>query len=246
MFLYLFDVFKKRSMVSIWTFFRFIIKLLYCYILTKCVRITKNHNNTVHNDPYECKTLKIILCNVLCSSQIGITARRESFINKQNLQWAMNEVCTLRENRELTPPSVALDSTQLLHDSYPFELPVRRSTLRALIDEFRRVEHQHRSDGDTVGGDEVAGKIWSPATIVGGGGHSVHGQLFFKKTQQPSQSSASSTTPMRKSSSVWYATPPVMNAKPHLVTRMSMPNLVKSHTNGFQEKQDTDDKTHNE
>lgn len=150
------------------------------------------------------------------SSQIGTTAGLGSFVNKQNLQWAMNEVWALREKRPSTnsTPTTKVQTvftSSPSSNSYPFELPERRSTLRALIDEFRRGEHQlHRGPG----GDATSWAASAP----------VRGQLL--KAPPPLHQPQQHT--MKKSASVWYATPPAPDRP--LVTRMSMPNLQSETT----------------
>lgn len=145
------------------------------------------------------------------SSPIGTTAGPDSFVNKINLQWAMNEVWTMREKHPSTstPPTTPVDHAK---PSYPFQLPGRRSTLRTLIDEFRRSEQEHRPDGASIASSWVA----SSAAMA-------PGQLL--KAPRSSQRLWRETTKgaMRKNASVWYATPPSPD-KP-LTTRMSMPNL---------------------
>jgi len=133
----------------------------------------------------------------------------------------MNEVWALREKR--SSPSLAVAATanvqqtaiatSPLSASYPFELPERRSTLRALIDEFRRGEHQlHRGPGEDV-------SSWAaPAP--------ARGQLL--KAPQPTHYRPSEQPAMKKSASVWYAAPPAPDRP--LVTRMSMPNLRSGST----------------
>uniref|UniRef100_A0A2S2PPL4 Transient-receptor-potential-like protein n=1 Tax=Schizaphis graminum TaxID=13262 RepID=A0A2S2PPL4_SCHGA len=151
------------------------------------------------------------ICGVYQNSQIGTTAGLGSFVNKQNLQWAMNEVWALREKRPSTisTPTTKTQTviTSASSTSYPFELPERRSTLRTLIDEFRRGEHRFHGG---PGGNATSWAASAP----------VRGQLLKAPPpsyQQPQQSS------MKKSASVWYAAPPAPDRP--LVTRMSMPNL---------------------
>lgn len=133
----------------------------------------------------------------------------------------MNEVCTLREKQPASlaaspgPQPVAMVErrSQPQPASYPFELPERRSTLRALIDEFRRGEYQHR---DVTGSGATS---WA-------GEATVRGQLLKGPSpqQQQQQHRRRGDGGMRKSASVWYAVPPAPD-RPLLVSRMSMPNL---------------------
>lgn len=126
----------------------------------------------------------------------------------------MNEVWALREKRSSKSLVPAATNVQLAATtktpssaSYPFELPERRSTLRALIDEFRRGEHQlHRG----LGADASSWADTAPA----------RGQLL-KAPEPPHYQPQQST--MKKSASVWYAAPPAPDRP--LVSRMSMPNL---------------------
>lgn len=127
----------------------------------------------------------------------------------------MNEVWALRENRSstsLVPAAtkyvqLAATTKSPSSASYPFELPERRSTLRTLIDEFRRGEHQiHRG----LGADASSWADTAPA----------RGQLL-KAPEPPHYRSQQSA--MKKSASVWYAAPPAPDRP--LVTRMSMPDL---------------------
>lgn len=126
----------------------------------------------------------------------------------------MHEVWTMRGKRPTTPtpPTTPVDHA---NPSYPFQLPGRRSTLRALIDEFRRSEQQHRSDGGCGGG--ASSWVASSAAAM------PPGQLL--KAPRSSQRLWRETTAnvMKKSASVWYATPPAPDRP--LVTRMSMPDL---------------------
>ncbi|XP_025422730.1 transient-receptor-potential-like protein isoform X2 [Sipha flava] len=164
---------------------------------------------------------RTIICGVYQNSPIGITARPESFVNKQNLQWAMNEVwCTLREKKSLAVPPARSQPVAVVERwsqpqpaSYPFELPERRSTLRALINEFRRDEHQHR---DVTGGG-CGATLWA-------GEATVRGQLLKGPLpQQEQEHRRCKDRGMRKSASVWYATPPALDRP--LVSRTSMPDL---------------------
>lgn len=178
------------------------------------------------------------------SSPIGTTARPDSFVNKQNLQWAMNEVWTLRVKvspastpNTTLPPAVSsvspLPSSPIT--SYPFELPERRSTLRTLIDEFRRGENQYDSvnNGGNPSGDP-SGK-WSssamslPATVRNcatswSEAAMARRQLLKAPPQRRRDIPSTSGGTMKKSASVWYATPPSPDRQ--LVSRMSMPNLI--------------------
>jgi len=155
--------------------------------------------------------------DVYQNSQIGTTAGLGSFVNKQNLQWAMNEVWALRKKQPSTistsTPKAQTTITSTSSTSYPFELPERQSTLRMLIDEFRRGEHQlYRGPG----GDVTSWAAPAP----------VRTRQLLKASpashQQPQHSA------MKKSASVWYAAPPAPD-KP-LITRMSLPNLQSGTT----------------
>lgn len=175
------------------------------------------------------------------SSPIGTTARPDSFVNKQNLQWAMNEVWTLREQRSppSTPAAAAAAAAAGMQDpiaaaaaagttdaaptaaaapcsptSYPFELPERRSTLRALIDEFRRAEN---ADNPLDGGQWPGSSGPLPAASW----TSARRQLLKAPPQKPRDRAAAT---MKKSASVWYDVPPAPD-RPPLVSRMSMPDL---------------------
>lgn len=136
------------------------------------------------------------------SSPIGTTARPDSFVNKLNLQWAMYEVWTMR-GKGPTPPTTPVDRA---NPSYPFQLPGRRSTLRALIDDFRRSERQHQSGAG-------AAPSWAASSAA-----VPPGQLL-----KAPRSSQRLSNAMKKSASVWYANPPAPDRP--LVTRMSMPDL---------------------
>lgn len=133
----------------------------------------------------------------------------------------MNEVWALREKRSSTSLVASMASnvqqtaiaTSPLSSSYPFELPERRSTLRALIDEFRRGEHQlHRGPGEDV-------SSWAAPVPA-------RGQLL--KAPQSTHCRTPEQPAMKKSASVWYAAPPAPDRP--LVTRMSMPNLRSGST----------------
>lgn len=180
---------------------------------------------------------------IFFSSPIGTTARPDSFVNKQNLQWAMNEVWTLREQRSPpSTPAAAAAAAAGMQDptaaaaaaagttdaapaaaaapcsptSYPFELPERRSTLRALIDEFRRAEH---ADNPLDGGQWPGSSGPLPAASW----TSARRQLL-KAPPQKARDQAAAT--MKKSASVWYDVPPAPDRPPPpLVSRMSMPDL---------------------
>lgn len=172
------------------------------------------------------------------SSPIGTTARPDSFINKQNLQWAMNEVWTLRVKGSPSPTSTLLPAVSSVSPmpvspttSYPFELPERRSTLRALIDEFRRGENQH----DSVNNDNETSGKWSssamslPATVQNSttswsGAAMARRQLLKAPPQRRRDAPSVDGGTMKKSASVWYAAPPSPDRP--LVSRMSMPNLI--------------------
>lgn len=173
------------------------------------------------------------------SSPIGTTARPESFVNKQNLQWAMNEVWSLRE--KASPPTTP-STTQMpppppspTTTSYPFELPERRNTLRSLIEEFRRSEHQ-LGDGD---------RTWSASSLPAGavvGGiattwkNATQARRQLLKAPPPPRQTTNDASAMKKSASVWYATPPAPD-RPGLVSRMSMPNLMTSQQRSVRERQ---------
>ncbi|VVC45285.1 Transient receptor potential channel,Transient receptor ion channel domain,Ion transport domain,Transient [Cinara cedri] len=148
------------------------------------------------------------------NSPIGTTARPDSFVNKLNLQWAMNEVCTMREKQSdtPTPPTTPVDCAR---PSYPFQLPGRRSTLRALIDEFRRSEQEHRSDSGGGGG--------APSWMAGSAAMAPGQLLKAPRSSQRNLWRDTAESVMKKSASVWYATPPAPDRP--LVSRMSMPNM---------------------
>lgn len=151
----------------------------------------------------------------------------------------MNEVWTLRVKgspsstpNSTLPRNVAPTSPIPLSptSSYPFELPERRSTLRSLIDEFRRGENQH----DSAGNDDPPGQ-WSssamslPATVRNcatswSGAAMARRQLLKAPPQRRRDVPAANGGTMKKSASVWYATPPAPDRP--LVSRMSMPNLM--------------------
>ncbi|XP_025195999.1 transient-receptor-potential-like protein isoform X2 [Melanaphis sacchari] len=149
--------------------------------------------------------------DVYQNSQIGTTTGIGSYINKQNLQWAMNEVWALREKEpstSYTPTTTnQTATTSQSSTSCPFELPKRRNTLRALIDEHRRSENQfhHGSGGDAT--------LWTAPVPVRGQLLKAPSMLH-QQQQQPA---------LKKSASVWYAAPPAPDRP--LVTRRSMPNL---------------------
>lgn len=157
------------------------------------------------------------------SSPIGTTARPDSFVNKQNLQWAMNEVWTLRVKR--TPSSSSVPAAPASPTtSFPFQLPERPSTLRALIDEFRRGERQH--DGRATDAN-----VWSTSSAVRNCATSWAGAAMARRQllKAPPQRRRDAATArdgaaMKKSASVWYAAPPAPDRP--LVSRMSMPDLM--------------------
>lgn len=128
----------------------------------------------------------------------------------------MNEVWSLREKQ---PPSPTTPSPEASAAStFPFKLPERRSTLRALIEEFRRGEHQYQSGQWSSSSSSVS----MPA---------ARGQLLKGSQQQQQQQWQNNTSrdgEMKKSASVWYAAPPAPNRP--LVTQLSMPNMRMSRT----------------
>ncbi|XP_050434366.1 transient-receptor-potential-like protein [Adelges cooleyi] len=142
------------------------------------------------------------------NSQIGTTARPESFVNKQNLQWAMNEVWNMRVKQPVTPDS----------DTYPFKLPERRSTLRALIEEFRR---ENEAMGTNNGNNAMNAWSDSSATLVA----DSRARRQLLKTPHPPRPVVTVGN-LKKSASVWYADPPAPDRP--LVSRQSMPNLIQS------------------
>lgn len=139
----------------------------------------------------------------------------------------MNEVWSLREKQppSPTPPSPETSAAS----TFPFKLPERRSTLRALIEEFRRGEHEYQS-----GQWSSSSFTCLPAAVGGptswtGADALARGQLLKGSQQQQQwQNSASRDGEIKKSTSVWYAAPPAPNRS--LVTQLSMPNMRMSRT----------------
>lgn len=147
----------------------------------------------------------------------------------------MNEVWTLREQRSppSTPaaagvqdpafaaaPAPTVTTTAAAPacspTSYPFELPERRSTLRALINEFRRAEHAQLDGGQW--------SSCSSAPLPTASWTSARRQLLKAPPERPRNGPHPAGATMKKSASVWYDVPPAPD-RPALVSRMSMPDL---------------------
>ncbi|XP_050543532.1 transient-receptor-potential-like protein isoform X2 [Daktulosphaira vitifoliae] len=140
------------------------------------------------------------------NSQIGISARPESYLNKQNLQWAMNEVWNMRIKQPTTSDT----------GTYPFKLPERPSTLRVLIDEFRRAKEE---TGNCTGNELIT---WPHSKNSFETDRGIRKKLLKNLHSQELNCTVKN---IKKSASIWYANPPV-SIKP-LLTRQSMPNLTE-------------------
>jgi len=138
----------------------------------------------------------------------------------------MNEVWTLRLKRTppCAPPPAPPSAPPSPTASFPFQLPERPSTLRALIDEFRRGERQHDDAGVWSASSAPLPAAVRDCATSWAGAAMARRQLLLKAPPQRPRDAAAGPGAMKKSASVWYAAPPAPDRP--LVSRMSMPDLM--------------------